>query len=84
VDLIGCSEFLMAGCYRLRSEPMDCLDGGDLFVVLSFQRRNLLCGGSCYENVIEITRKHRIHLTYIFSVLKHFCFSSANWWNFGT
>jgi len=57
---------------------MDYLDGGDLFVVLSFCRRTQLCGGSCYKYIIEITRTYRIYLTYIFYDLKHFCSSSDN------
>jgi len=51
-DLFGCAEFPVAGYSRRRSDPMDYFDGGDLFVVLSFCRRTLLCGGSCYKNVI--------------------------------
>jgi len=62
-DLFGCAEFPVAGCCRSRSKPMDYLDGGDLFVVLSFRRRTLLCGGSCYDNVVEISRTYRIYLT---------------------
>jgi len=72
-DLFGCAEFPVTGCCRRRNERMDYLDGGDLFVALSFCRRTLLCGGSCYKNVIEITRTYRIYLTYIFSDLKHLC-----------
>jgi hypothetical protein len=65
-DLVGCAKFPVAGCCRRRSKPKDYLDGGDLLVLLSFCRRTLLCGGICYQNVIEITRTYRIYLTYIF------------------
>jgi hypothetical protein len=65
-DLIGCAEFPVAGCCRRRSKPTDYLDGGNLFVVLSFCRRTLLYGGSCYENVIEITITYRIYLKFFF------------------
>ena len=58
-DLVGCAEFPVAGCCRRRSKPMDYLDSGDLFVILSSCRRTLLCGVSCYEDEIEITRQYR-------------------------
>ena len=65
-DRIGCADFPVAGCCLRRSKTTDYLDGGDLFVVLSFCRRTLLCGGSFYKNVIEITTTYRIYLKYFF------------------